>query len=1006
MKTIVICCVVCALFVATAGAADIILGDLVGGGDGSGNAPIENLGINADTGVFSQIQLLGYLDTGEALAEVTESPYVDSVFIMTAPTIPITTTDITFDFALEDAVGSCYDVIAKNRSPDLPAVLVNEVTYATGVGIHSSAGVTFDLAALRGLHGNDAVKYFSSVIGGDACGTLDVNLYVILCDATGVMDSMVWHCTPNRARFVQIAIPDTALFLTLATGAANSVDWCDHGNFAEARITAAPLDGSLASMAVSRPPVVLCGGSPTALTVTGNMVLYGAKLTIEEASAGTTYTVSDPTILEVTDSGVVTGIAMGAASLTVRNGGMEETLVFVVGVDLGGIMAGGDGLAMPPIDGVLGINPDTGEWGYARLDANVVNTGDNPQAIADPSHIDSVFLMLSDYQTIHSGGLQYQFPGGDANANGWEILLNGREPGGPDYLNMGTGGTYTNGLGIHASAGITFDLASLRAQYGADKVKHFFTVAGEGAGQMNNGYVNVHVIASTAGDVLEEWQLLNMRDRGEIMSGEIPADAQFLTFATGAAANGIGGDHGCFAQAVIIDRTMDLSFADLALSTGFATLRVDDQLQLAVRGITAMGGFEIDVTDQAAYASDNTAVAEVDAAGLVTARGNGKATISVTFDDMRKDLSVLVLDFVDLGEIAAGGDGTADNPPDPFNLGIDIDTGLFGTAHLGTVTDTDGENPKPVDTQEALGYDFIDSTFLMLADSQVISTEGEVFEFPLGESYANGWDLILRAAEADWTPYGRIGLGPLGEVSRGVGVHASAGITFDLASLREAHGAENISFFSVYAGEGSLQPAGTVNCHVIMTDGAGNVVASASKGPFTDNAEFVELRIPAEAAFLTLAVGSNGDGIGNDHGVFGNAFLTRCSLLDPDDCGTIIIEDKVYVLMGNVNTDSKVDIADAIALLGYLFGGGTKPPPVCAKAADANDDNKLDIADAIKILGYLFSQQPMLAPDHSTITAAINTCTGYAADGVDTTDGKPYFPAQVSGLPACATQCQ
>ncbi len=115
---------------------------------------------------------------------------------------------------------------------------------------------------------------------------------------------------------------------------------------------------------------------------------------------------------------------------------------------------------------------------------------------------------------------------------------------------------------------------------------------------------------------------------------------------------------------------------------------------------------------------------------------------------------------------------------------------------------------------------------------------------------------------------------------------------------------------------------------------------------------------------------------------------------------------EIFVLMGNVNTDSKVDIADAIALLGYLFGGGAKPPPVCAKAADANDDNKLDIADAIKILGYLFSQQAMLAPDHGTITAATNVCTGYAAGGVDDFDAKPYFPAQVSGLPPCAAPCR
>jgi len=111
----------------------------------------------------------------------------------------------------------------------------------------------------------------------------------------------------------------------------------------------------------------------------------------------------------------------------------------------------------------------------------------------------------------------------------------------------------------------------------------------------------------------------------------------------------------------------------------------------------------------------------------------------------------------------------------------------------------------------------------------------------------------------------------------------------------------------------------------------------------------------------------------------------------------------IYVLMGNVNSDAKVDIADAIALLGYLFGGG--PPPVCAKGADTNDDNKIDIADAVKILGYLFSGQAMIAPDHSTVTAANNVCRGYAADGIDPSDGKPYFPEDMGGLPACAVQC-
>jgi hypothetical protein len=75
----------------------------------------------------------------------------------------------------------------------------------------------------------------------------------------------------------------------------------------------------------------------------------------------------------------------------------------------------------------------------------------------------------------------------------------------------------------------------------------------------------------------------------------------------------------------------------------------------------------------------------------------------------------------------------------------------------------------------------------------------------------------------------------------------------------------------------------------------------------------------------------------------------------------------VALYPGDANNDRNVNIADAIALLGYLFA--QKTPPACAKAADANDDDQLNIADAISILGYLFSQKPLLAPDHAAVTA-------------------------------------
>jgi len=63
---------------------------------------------------------------------------------------------------------------------------------------------------------------------------------------------------------------------------------------------------------------------------------------------------------------------------------------------------------------------------------------------------------------------------------------------------------------------------------------------------------------------------------------------------------------------------------------------------------------------------------------------------------------------------------------------------------------------------------------------------------------------------------------------------------------------------------------------------------------------------------------------------------------------------------GDVNADGKVDIADAIFVLGYLFGGG--PSPSCADAADTNDDGKLNVGDAIATLQYLFSAAGPLPP--------------------------------------------
>ncbi len=69
---------------------------------------------------------------------------------------------------------------------------------------------------------------------------------------------------------------------------------------------------------------------------------------------------------------------------------------------------------------------------------------------------------------------------------------------------------------------------------------------------------------------------------------------------------------------------------------------------------------------------------------------------------------------------------------------------------------------------------------------------------------------------------------------------------------------------------------------------------------------------------------------------------------------------EVTFIRGDTNADGNRNIADAIFILTYNFGGGEAPP--CMDSADANDDGGVNIADSIAILGYLFGGEGDLPP--------------------------------------------
>lgn len=63
---------------------------------------------------------------------------------------------------------------------------------------------------------------------------------------------------------------------------------------------------------------------------------------------------------------------------------------------------------------------------------------------------------------------------------------------------------------------------------------------------------------------------------------------------------------------------------------------------------------------------------------------------------------------------------------------------------------------------------------------------------------------------------------------------------------------------------------------------------------------------------------------------------------------------------GDSNASGKIDLSDAVSVLGFLFLGDDAPP--CFRAADMNDSGVVDLADAVYLLLYLFSEGAPLPP--------------------------------------------
>jgi hypothetical protein len=296
-----------------------------------------------------------------------------------------------------------------------------------------------------------------------------------------------------------------------------------------------------------------------------------------------------------------------------------------------------------------------------------------------------------------------------------------------------------------------------------------------------------------------------------------------------------------------------------------------------------------------------------------------------------------VTEGIIVSDLIAGGDGTGTAAANI--VGLNADTGVLETAHNNAGIGNTGDNPQATDP---LTLPALDSVFIIDQQLMIINTAGIQFEFGLGDATGGTYNHILK----DLTH--RIDAGTTDIWAGGqntwvscVGLHAAAGVTLNLQTLRDRFG--RLGTFSCFAGMD--QCAGMVTLYAIASDDGDILDAASVDALGADTGAPLTLDIPDAALFLTLAVGANNSDIGCDHGVFAHALIS----LRPDTG-----EPEFH--RGDTTGEGTLNITDGVNIFNWLFLGGQTPG--CLEAANPNDGAVINITSGVYLLNFLFLGGP------------------------------------------------
>ncbi len=320
-----------------------------------------------------------------------------------------------------------------------------------------------------------------------------------------------------------------------------------------------------------------------------------------------------------------------------------------------------------------------------------------------------------------------------------------------------------------------------------------------------------------------------------------------------------------------------------------------------------------------------------------------KKRLDAQIDRVEIEIAKIQGRALSLADIVGGGNGLGSGKKD---LGIDARTGRTQPRPFGSL-----ENVKPGHYARC-SNPLIDGVFVPASEkTQISSTKLFVTDLPANSGKA--WDMVRNGPVVSQfsTKFGEVDYAESGHDM--IGLHANAGITFDLSALQKmmapSENAPTLLKFSTTVGYGgrTVQPSAEFRIYI-----DGQLMAHHRVG--RNDAIKVEFEIPEGAQFLTFISTDGGNGYANDQVCYGDPRIALCNPVE--------LTEQKNIRLKSLQTEKKKLELDR-ELLGeppLFYGVVSEKPPVVHVLMRGNPESP---GEAVSPGALSWGDKPLLFGD-------------------------------------------